>query len=135
MTEDEKKQKILLWTSIKHFTFDEFDDKSEPGSGLNMNIELIRILDTLRDKCGFPLFITSGYRTKAHNAEVGGVEGSAHEAGVACDIAVSNGTERDAVLRYSYELGIKRRGIGETLVHLDLDYSKPQNVCWIYKGK
>lgn len=135
MTEEERKQKILSWTSIRHFTHEEFADLSEPDSGLKMNIEFVKILDTLRDKCGFPIKITSGYRTPGHNAEVGGVDGSAHEAGVAADISVSNGAERDAVLSNSYALGIKRRGVGQTLVHLDLDYSKPQNVCWVYQGK
>lgn len=135
MSEDERRQKLILWAGIKHFKHEEFADATEEWSGLKMNIEFVKILDVLREKCGFPLKITSGYRTPGHNAEVGGVEGSAHETGVACDIAVGNGSERDAILKHSYALGIKRRGIGQTLIHLDLDYTKPQDVCWVYAGK
>jgi hypothetical protein len=135
MTEDEKKQKLILWATIRHFVFQEFSDPSDEDSGLLMNIELVKIVDAIREKCGFPFTITSGYRTQIHNTLVGGVEGSAHEAGLACDIAVNSGSERDAILKYSYALGIKRRGIGETLIHLDLDFTKPQDVCWLYKGK
>ena len=136
MTEDEKKKRLIQWAEIKHFTFEEFSDPSDVTSGLEfMNLEFVKIIDTLRDKCNFPFHITSGYRTPSHNAAVGGVEGSAHEAGIACDIAVSTGSERDSILKHSYALGIKRRGIGQTLVHLDLDFSKPQDVCWVYQGK
>ena len=135
MNEDEKKKRLIQWAEIKHFTFEEFSDSSETDSGLLMNLEFVKILDALRDKVGFPIHITSGYRTKEHNAEVGGADGSSHEAGVACDISCNTGSERDAILKHSYALGIKRRGIGQTLVHLDLDFSKPQDVCWVYNGK
>ena len=124
--------KLKLWAQIKHFSFGEFDSPDEKTSGLNMNIELVKLLDLLREKCGFPLFINSGFRTQAHNNKVAVVEKSAHTLGLACDIACANSAERDAILKYSFELGILRRGVGENFVHLDMDFSKPQNVTWLY---
>lgn len=124
--------RLKLWAQIKHFSFGEFDSPDEKGSGIEMNIEFIKLLDELREKCGFSLFINSGYRTKAHNNKVAVVENSAHTLGLAADVACADSVERDAILKHSFELGIRRRGIGETFVHLDMDFSKPQNVCWLY---
>ena len=124
--------RLKLWAEIKHFTFGEFDSPDQKGSGLGMNIEFVKLLDTLREKCGFPLHINSGFRTVEHNAQVAVIERSAHTLGLACDIACGTSAERDLILKYSFELGIRRRGIGKTFVHLDLDFSKPQNVTWLY---
>lgn len=38
-----------------------------------------------------PFLITSGYRCKAHNANVGGAKNSFHVQGLACDIACPQG--------------------------------------------
>lgn len=50
---------------------------------------LVRMLEGLREKWGFPIVLTSGYRCVSHNREVGGVTGSLHILGQAADIAVS----------------------------------------------
>jgi len=49
---------------------------------------LVRMLESLRDKWGDPIFLTSGYRCISHNREVGGVPDSLHILGQAADVVV-----------------------------------------------
>ena len=52
----------------KYFDESEFACKE---TGINhIKPELIHALDTLRENCGFPFVITSGYRAPTHSAEV-----------------------------------------------------------------
>ena len=133
LTEGEKVRRIKWWESIIHFTYDEYDSPDSIDSGLLMNPEFIFTLDQIRSKVGFPLFISSGFRTPEHNAKVAKVEKSAHTFGLAADLVVHNSKERDAVLGASYLFKITRKGIGNTFVHLDMDYTKPQHVSWLYE--
>ncbi len=48
--------------------------------------ELVRRLQTARDKIGRPLVVTSGYRCPAHNKAVGGAANSQHLYGKAADV-------------------------------------------------
>ena len=127
-------QKQKLWDiNVKHFAPSEFDSPDAPGSGLtNMNIAFVAQLDLLRAKCGFPFKIHSGYRTPSHNATVGGVDSSAHEAGLAADVEAVDSTSRFRIIQNALSLGFARIGIGNSFVHLDVDPSKAQNVVWLY---
>ena len=116
----------------KHFSPDEFDSPDQPGSGRQMDLGFIRLLDQCRDSCGFPFRITSGYRTPEHNAEVGGKSESAHTKGRAADIAVITGSQRFTVIRVALGLGFRRIGIGSNFIHLDTDSDLPQGVIWTY---
>jgi uncharacterized protein YcbK (DUF882 family) len=130
---DIDQHKLKLWEStIKYFKFSEFDDKTEVNSGLMMNPSFVQTIDQIRAKLGHPLHINSGYRTESHNALVGGVPGSAHTKGLACDIECIDGSTRFQLIKYALDLGIKRIGIGDTFIHLDGDLDKPQEVIWIY---
>lgn len=96
--------------------------------------EVMLILDELRERCGFPIIITSGLRTKEENDKLpNAVEDSAHLLGLAADIYCIDNARRDKILNILKDLGVKRRGIGTTFIHLDIDISKPQSVVWIYK--
>lgn len=53
---------------------------------------MVQILEMVRTKIGKPIIITSGYRTPAHNAKVGGAEYSYHMRGMAVDIRVDGVT-------------------------------------------
>lgn len=53
---------------------------------------LLRVLDTLRDKIGEPIYINSGYRTPEHNKAVGGSTLSYHMYGMAADIRAKTKT-------------------------------------------
>ena len=57
-------------------------------------------LQPLRDFFGEPVIISSGYRSAALNAKVGGVPGSFHRRGLAADILVSS--EDDASRKFEY---------------------------------
>lgn len=128
----------IEWAQIKYFKPHEFDSPDLPGSGEKMQFEFVRTLDHIREAVGFPLYIVSGVRTPAHNAEVGGVDSSAHENGWASDIALLGRTEGIVTLKRaqlteaaSHE-GIRRIGFGKTFLHLDMDPSKPTPRYWLY---
>lgn len=55
---------------------------------------LLRVLDTLRDKIGEPIYINSGYRTPEHNKAVGGSTLSYHMYGMAADIRADGHTPK-----------------------------------------
>ncbi len=122
----------MNWTDIAHFDSNEFDSPDVPGSGLKMNIDFVAKLDTIREKVGLPLSISSGFRTPEHNAKVGSVDSSAHETGHAADILTLTSTLRFKVLQAAMFLGINRIGVGNTFVHLDDSDHHAQNVVWTY---
>lgn len=100
---------------MKYFTLDEFacnhcGELPEEG----MNPALLEALDTLRERWGAPINVSSGYRCPEHNANVGGVTRSQHVLGNAADIWVNGDYETfyqfvidsglfDAVGHYPYE--------------------------------
>lgn len=53
-----------------------------------VDAELLELLEGVRDRFGFPVRITSGYRCETHNRHVGGSAGSYHLVGQAADIQV-----------------------------------------------
>lgn len=116
---------------MKYFTLDEFDCPSHKGSGINMDSNFLAKLEQAREIAGVSFIITSGYRTKEHNAEVGGVPNSSHLIGVAADIAVSGGADRYIILSALIKAGFRRIGVAKTFIHCDTDDSKPNSV-WTY---
>ena len=117
--------------NFKFFSLSEFDCPSLPDSGKNMDINFIYKLEHARELAGIPFKITSGYRTKEHNAEVGGVPNSSHLVGVAADIAVSGGADRYIILSALIKAGFKRIGVAKTFIHCDTDETKSNSV-WTY---
>lgn len=127
-----KELMIDLWSEIKFFQPDEFDDPTEKGSGKKMNINFIQTLDLIRSDCGFSFHINSGIRSSAHNAAMGGKSDSAHLSGVAVDILCLGSPQRFSIIEAAIKRGIKRIGIGSTFIHLDGNLSLPQRVAWLY---
>lgn len=60
--------------------------------------KLALYLDRVREASGMPVFVTSGFRSKAVNERVGGVKSSAHLKGLAADIVPAYGSD-DAFAR------------------------------------
>lgn len=73
--------------------------------------ELVVLLQCIREHFGKPVYITSGYRTAAHNAAVGGSKSSQHLLGRAADFHVE-GVPVAAVAAYAETLLPSRGGIG-----------------------
>ena len=72
---------------------------------------LVVLLQCIREHFGKPVYITSGYRTAAHNAAVGGSKSSQHLLGRAADFYVE-GMDVATVAAYAETLLPARGGIG-----------------------
>ena len=127
-----EKLRLKSWEGIKYFKPSEFDSPDDIDSGLEMNIELIKILDKIRHDIGFPLKINSGYRTESHNTKVGGKPKSAHTKGVAIDVSCLDSRQRYKLIGLIYKYDIKRFGLDDNFIHIDIDMEKDQEVCWFY---
>lgn len=126
-TVNARDNKSLSWNDIKHFKQSEFACKC--GCGFNsINLNLVKILDEIRDYFGQPVIITSGCRCRNHNAKVSGsVSNSRHVSGKASDIKVAN-VDKSRVLakckeyvasgraRYTYTNNTNMKNV----VHIDI---------------
>ena len=75
---------MINWNDYKNFTKEEFDCKA---TGENqMQKEFMDKLQELRNRLGFPLVISSGFRSIKHPIEAKKEKGGMHTKGLACDI-------------------------------------------------
>ena len=119
---------------IIYFNLSEFDSPDDIGSGENMDLDFVRMIDEAREIAGVPFKITSGYRTPKHNTAVGGVLNSSHMniPCNACDISISDSSTRYKVISSLLKVGINRIGIGKNFIHCDTDITKSPNIIWHY---
>jgi len=82
---------------------------------------LVWMLDKLRKKINAPIIITSGYRCKKHNKEVGGVKNSYHMRGMAADVYSKNYSPNE-LGRYTDEIGFDTIIVypEKGFIHLDI---------------
>ena len=86
--------------------------RCKDGSDTVMVDEVLTVvLQCIREHFGKPVTITSGYRTAAHNAAVGGAKSSQHLLGRAADIRVE-GVSVEEVAAYAESLMPDWGGVG-----------------------
>lgn len=91
LTETQRRQRLT-----KYFTYDEMThtDTHLPNTPSDYELHNLlytcRILESVRNKFGYPIPISSGYRSKVVNNEVGGTLNSYHQDGRAVDIDTSS---------------------------------------------
>ena len=113
----------------EHFSRKEFECKCGCGAD-EVFPGLIDALEELRSRVNEPIIIVSGVRCKAHNLYVGGVPNSAHLRGKAADIRISSSAQRYKFLKAAFGL-FRRIGIYRGFIHVDVDDSLPESVCWV----
>lgn len=121
--------------SIKEKTWKYFkltEKTGSMGTVADLKPELVDMLDELRDKCGFPFVINSGFRSVTHNTRVGGSPNSAHLRGLAADIRILDSKSRMKFVKEALNLGFVRVGIGNGYCHVDIDESQTPDVMWTY---
>jgi len=88
----------------------------------------VSLLEQMRRDLGFDILISSGYRCKDHNAEVGGSPQSWHLL-FATDIQPEDNDPHKLKALYKMALSMKFGGIGLYEAHLHLDL-RPGEVRW-----
>lgn len=92
--------------------------------------EFLEALDELRDRCGFPFVITSGYRSPEHPKEAYKVVPGTHAQGIAADIVALEGWKKFKIVQEAMKLGFGGIGVAKSFIHVDLRDSTP--VMWEY---
>ena len=117
---------------MRYFKHSEFDS---PGTdtGKLMDPVFLQLLDKARAHAQIPFRISSGYRSKAWNKKVGGVDSSAHLKGLAADIVCSNSSDRFTIINALIFVGFHRIGVHKGFIHADNDLSRDSFVIWMYK--
>ena len=113
---------------MRHFKIEEFDCQ-ETGEN-EMQPEYLEKLNELREVCGFPFVITSGYRSTQHSREAVKERPGTHTKGIAADIAITSGSRRYQLVSTAIAHGFTGIGIAKTFIHLDTRTTTP--VIWTY---
>ena len=113
---------------FRYFSKDEFDCQVTGNN--EMKDEFIHKLDELREACGFPFVISSGYRDPSHPIEARKAKAGTHAQGIAADIAVANGAERYKIVSEAMRLGFTGVGVHKSFIHVDIRETTP--VVWEY---
>ncbi|MBR7081759.1 MAG: peptidoglycan-binding protein [Oscillospiraceae bacterium] len=97
-----------------------------------IDTKLVGYLQRIRNWAGAPVRITSGYRTKSHNAAVGGAGSSYHVKGRAADIVVTGKSVKD-VAKYAEAIGVPGIECNEDSRYVHID-TRPGKYYWIRRG-
>jgi len=91
---------------------------------IGLSTDLVQILDKARELSGTTYKITSGYRSKEKNKQVGGVPNSSHTKGLAVDLACTDNIKRTLMLKGLYNCGSDLFiEICKSHIHVDIDKS------------
>ena len=119
-----KAQKVDFWDSIKHFRKEEFRCKCGKycdGYPAEMDRQVVRAADKVREHFGEQAHVSSGLRCRQHNADVGGVADSRHLTGKAIDLGVEGVSAEELLARAVTQSGIRYAyAIDEIYIHMDV---------------
>lgn len=113
---------------MKNFDISEFDCQ-ETGEN-NMKPAFLAMIDELRNRCGFPFVITSGYRSTKHRIEMMKDSPGLHTKGIAADISATDGVRKRKIVKEALEMGFGGIGVGRDFIHVDIRPETP--VIWGY---
>ena len=114
---------------MKYFEESEFSEFDK------MNPELLEMLDTLRENYGYPIKLTSTYRSPEHPIEARKSKPGEHAHGAAVDIACIGGEATFKLVKAAIETGFTRIGISRknNFVHVGIGYpGAPETTIWTY---
>jgi len=114
--------------NLKYFKVEDFN--CQETSENEMCPDFLQKLDALREVCGFPFIITSGYRSPNHSIEAKKSKPGTHSQGIAADIKVVGGAQRMAIIRNASIMGFNGIGVAKGFVHVDTRETTP--VAWKY---
>jgi zinc D-Ala-D-Ala carboxypeptidase len=104
-------------SEFKYFKLEDFNCQ-ETGEN-EMSRDFIHRLDELREACGFPFIITSGYRSPSHSIEKRKEKAGKHAQGIAADIKAANGYQRYKIVEEAIKMGFNGIGVARTFIHVD----------------
>jgi zinc D-Ala-D-Ala carboxypeptidase len=120
------------WTTVEAMRWPHFTAKELACKGSGQYYHDPAFLDGLERFRGFlgrSVIITSGHRSKSHNARVGGASRSMHLT-IAVDVSLSD-QDRVAMVRAAIKAGFTGIGFGATFLHMDM---RPRPTVWPYSG-
>ena len=117
------------WDEIKYFKKQEFACKCGKycnGYPVDIDMNMVKIADEIRNRIGKPIQINSGLRCKTHNANVGGVSNSQHIYGAAADLGCPIGCTPTQMSSIAEEIMGDTGGIGiySWGIHIDTRATK-----------
>lgn len=114
---------------MKYFTESEFNEFEK------MDPKLLEKLDQLREVYGYPIKLTSTYRSPDHPIEAKKSKPGEHAYGAAVDIACIGGEATFKLVKAAIEVGFTRIGISRknNFVHVGIGYDgAPPITIWTY---
>ena len=100
-----------------------------------MDEKLLSMLDNLREAYGYPIKLTSTYRSPEHPIEAKKSSPGEHAYGAAVDIACVGGEATFKLVKAAIEVGFRRIGISRknNFVHVGIGYpDAPDTTIWTY---
>jgi len=122
-------------SNYKYFKDSELACKHTGENG--MDVAFMKVIEDIREECGFPFIVSSAYRHPTHPIEAAKSKPGAHASGKALDILVSM-EQAHKLVEVAYKHGIIRIGISQKgpvdsrFIHLDMDESRPRPRIWSY---
>jgi zinc D-Ala-D-Ala carboxypeptidase len=110
-------------------------NESEFSNFEMMDEKLLAMLDNLREAFGYPIKLTSTYRSPDHPIEARKSKPGEHAYGAAVDIACVGGEATYKLVKAAIEVGFTRIGISRknNFVHVGIGYDgAPPITIWTY---